>query len=71
MTTQVPYEGSDMALYEVGRRAQKGEALLEAYTMTSEATVVKLMWILGQTRELSEIRRMFYVPVAHDLLSLA
>lgn len=71
MTTQVPYEGSDMALYEVGRRAQTGESFLEAYTMTSEATVVKLMWILGQTRALPEIRRMFYTPIAHDLLWMA
>ena len=71
VTTQVPYEGSDMAVYEVGRRALNEGGVLEAYTMTPETAVVKLMWILGQTRDADEIRRLFYQPVAHDLLSLS
>ncbi len=70
VTTQVPYEGSDMAVYEVGRRALNEGGVLEAYTMTPETAVVKLMWILGQTRDPEEIRKLFYTPVAHDLLRL-
>ena len=68
VTTQVPYEGSDMAVYEVGRRALSEGGVLEAYTMTPETAVVKLMWILGQTRDADEVKRLFYTPVAHDLL---
>ena len=43
LTTQVPYEGSDLALYEVGRRALTEGGVIEAYTMTPETAVVKLM----------------------------
>lgn len=68
VTTQVPYEGSDMAVYEVGRRALDEGGVLEAYTMTPETTVVKLMWILGQTDDAEKVRKLFYTPVAHDLL---
>lgn len=71
VTTQVPYEGSDMALYEVGRRALNSGGVLEAYTMTPETALVKLMWILGQTQNADEVRTMFYTPVAHDLLMLS
>ena len=67
-TTQVSHEGSDMELYRVGFRIKKKYELLEAYTMTTEAVVTKLMWILGQTRARDEIERLFYTPVAHDIL---
>ena len=36
--------------------------------MTTEAAVAKLMWIMGQTREFAEVERMFYAPVAKDIL---
>ena len=66
MTTQVPLEGSDMEVYQVGYRAKKDYQVLEAYNMTLEATVTKLMWILGQTRNNLEIRRLFYKPICYD-----
>ena len=68
MTTQVTYEGSDMEVYEVGYQAKKDYNVLEAYDMTLEATVTKLMWILGQTNDLEKIEEMFYTPIAFDLL---
>jgi len=37
--------------------------------MTLEATVTKLMWILGQTNQPAEIRRLFNVTIANDMLS--
>ncbi len=70
LTTQVPYEGSDLALYEVGRRALTEGGVIEAYTMTPETAVVKLMWILARERNVEAVRRRFYEPVAHDLLTL-
>ncbi|MGI6028001.1 MAG: asparaginase [Candidatus Heteroscillospira sp.] len=68
MSTQVPHEGSDMAVYEVGYAIKKRFELIEAYNMTQEAIVTKLMWVLGQTRDKDEIRRLFYKPVARDIL---
>lgn len=66
MTTQVPHEGSDMEVYQVGHRAKKELGLIEAYGMTSEAVVTKLMWILGRTQDGDEIRRLFETPVQKD-----
>ncbi len=68
MTTQVPNEGSNLSIYSVGSRLKKDLGVLEAYDMTTEAVVGKLMWILGQTADPQTIRRMFYAPVANDLL---
>ena len=62
--------GSDLALYEVGRRALTEGGVIEAYTMTPETAVVKLMWILARERNVEAVRRRFYEPVAHDLLTL-
>ena len=44
--------------------------MIEAYTMTPETAVVKLMWILARERNVEAVRRRFYEPVAHDLLTL-
>lgn len=68
MTTQVTNEGSNMSVYEVGKQIKQEFRLLEAYDMTLEAAITKLMWILGQTREPEKIRRMFYETVNRDVL---
>ncbi|QNL44715.1 asparaginase [Oscillibacter hominis] len=68
LTTQVQNEGSDLLVYNVGHSLKERLGVLEAYDMTTEAVVAKLMWILGQTRDRREIERMFYMPVAHDIL---
>ena len=68
MTTQVQNEGSDLSVYEVGHRLKSNPRVLEAYDMTSEAALAKIMWILGQTRDENEVARLFYTPVAHDIL---
>lgn len=70
MTTQVPNEGSNLAVYDVGFHLKNDLHLLEAYDMTTEAALAKLMWILGQTEDASRIRRLFCTPVSHDLLYL-
>lgn len=68
MTTQVTREGSNMSVYEVGHTIKQEFGLMEAYDMTLEATVTKLMWILGQTSDPEEIRKLFYSTVNHDIL---
>ncbi len=68
VTTQVPSEGTDMGVYEVGMRYKTELPILEGKTMTPEAMVVKLMWILGCTNEPSKIASMFYKPVNYDLV---
>ncbi len=68
MATQVPQEGSDLSIYQVGQRIKERYRLLETYDMTLEATVTKLMWALGQTSDQEEVRRLFYTPINYDLL---
>ena len=68
LTTQVPSEGSDVGVYHVGHSLKTDLKVLEAYDMTTEAVVAKLMWIMGQTREFSEVERLFSQPVAQDIL---
>ena len=70
MTTQVTNEGSNMSVYEVGHSIKKEFGLLEAYDMTLEATVTKLMWILGKTGDAEEIRKLFYSTINRDILWL-
>lgn len=69
MTTQVQNEGSDLAVYETGNSLVGAPSVLEAYDMTSEAALAKIMWILGRTSDRDEIREMFYTPVAMDILT--
>lgn len=66
--TQVPYEGSDMEVYEVGQAVKNRLNLMEAYSMTLEAVITKLHWILGQTKDMQEIRRLFYTEIRRDLI---
>ena len=68
LTTQVENEGSDLGVYHVGYRLKSDLKVLEAYDMTTEAVVAKLMWLLGQTRDRREIEKRFYTPVAKDIL---
>ncbi len=66
-TTQVEREGSALDTYEVGQKLKGLGRVLEARSMTLEATVCKLMWILPFAAE-EEIEPLFYDPVMHDIL---
>ena len=66
ITTQVPEEGLDLGIYEVGRAYADHPGILRGGDMTTEALVAKTMWALGQTRNAAELARLFYGPVNHD-----
>ena len=66
--TQVPYEGSDMSVYQVGQQVKERFQVLEAYNMTLEAAATKLMWALGQTRDPEQVRELFCRPVQFDVI---
>ena len=66
----LPNYGSDMEVYQVGKVIKEKFPILESYNMTLEASVTKMMWVLGQTQDLPECRRLFYKTINHDLLFL-
>ena len=68
VTTQVQNEGSDLSIYTVGHRLKSDLGVLESYDMTTESVVAKLMWALAQAGSSAAVSRLFYTPVAGDIL---
>lgn len=69
MATQVVNEGSNMEIYEVGQKVKQDFNLIEAYDMTLEATVTKLMYLMEQYGCTYEaVRKGFYQTVNYDIL---
>ncbi len=68
VATQVMFEGSDMGVYEVGVRALKQFKVLQAFDMTIEAAITKLMWIMAQTKDFDEVKEKFYTRINEDSL---
>ena len=66
VTTQVPEEGLDLGVYEVGRAYAENPGVLKGDDMSTEALVAKTMWVLGQTRDPEAVRELFYREVNHD-----
>ena len=67
LTTQVTYEGSDVGIYEVGRRVKDRFSFLEAHDMTIEAVITKSMWLLAQKcASFEELQRRFYRQINFD-----
>lgn len=64
--SQCLYEKSDFSLYEVGRKVIATGAI-QSLDMTTEAAVTKLMWALGQTNALDEVRQIFDTNYAGEI----
>ena len=71
ITTQVPEEGLDLGVYEVGRAYAEHPGILKGDDMTTEALVAKTMWARGQSGDPSRIEALFYQPVNYDRLPTA
>ena len=63
--SQCLYESSDFTLYQAGQKA-RAEGVIQGYDMTTEAAVTKLMWALGQTQRLDEVRELFSRSLAGE-----
>ncbi len=59
MTTQVPEEGLDLGVYEVGRAYAEHPGILKGGDMTTESLVAKTKWALGQKRDSDELHSLF------------
>lgn len=68
ITTQVPHEGSDMSIYQVGLRIKQKYELPEAYSMTTEALLAKVMWALPRSNTAEAFARMISTPVGCDII---
>ena len=70
MATQVANEGSNMEVYEVGQRIKEDFHLMEAYDMTLEATITKLMYLMRVcSGNYTAICDGFYKTINYDILS--
>ncbi len=70
MTTQIAKEGSHMTVYEVGKRVKQDFGLIEAYDMSFESAITKLMWIMGDEYkpDYETLRAKFYKRINNDIL---
>ena len=66
LTTQVPEEGCDMGIYEVGHAYANHKGILLGEDMTTEALIAKTMWVLGNAQSQDEIKELFYKTVNYD-----
>ena len=64
--SQCRYEGSDLNVYETGRRILECGGI-PVHDMTQEAVVTKLMWCLGQTGSREEIQKMFSTNLVNEI----
>jgi L-asparaginase len=65
-TSQCLYERSDLTKYEVGQQALL-QGAISARDMTSEATITKLMWALGQGMDVKQVKEFFETNVAGEV----
>jgi L-asparaginase len=66
ISTQCLEEGEDLYLYEVGRKVAQYNVIVSG-DMNTESIVAKLMWALGKTTNINEVKQIIETPLAWDL----
>lgn len=66
LTSQCLYEQSTPDIYEVSRPL-KELGIISAGDMTAEAAITKLMWVLGRTRSMNEVRTLMQQNLVGEL----
>lgn len=64
--TQCLHDGVDLSLYSTGQIGQKA-GVISAGDMTCEAAYTKLVWALGKSKKIEEIREMFQTSYCHEI----
>ncbi len=66
LTSQCLYEQSTPDIYEVSRPL-KDIGIISAGDMTTEASITKLMWVLGHTKDMDQVRRLMQQDLIGEL----
>jgi len=66
LSSQCLYEQSTPSVYEVSRPLMEA-GILPAYDMTAEAAVTKLMWVLGQTTRIDQVRALMHSNLCDEI----
>ena len=66
LTTQCLEEGTNLGRYPLQEKISKSD-IIDGRDMTTEAILTKLMWALGKTKDIEEIKELFYQPVMDDV----
>ena len=66
LTTQVVYDGVNLHTYEVGQRALE-TGVISAFDMSKEASITKLMWAMGRTKDPKEVKEIMYADYTGEI----
>ncbi|MDR7869350.1 MAG: asparaginase [Tissierellaceae bacterium] len=69
-STQVQYDGTDLGRYTVGNEAIKKYGIYESGEMTVESVITKLMYALGNSKTITETRKLFTANIQNDMVNI-